>query len=196
MSVTNIVNRWLSGSIPNYGFIIKRPNPDESGSAIFGKLKFFGRDTHTIYVPRLEAAWDNTNLSGTASFTEISSDTYVLNFKNIRNEYQADGRAKFRVAVRPEYPTKAYVTSSWYLTDNRLPTSSFYSIKDTVTNETIIPYDTDATRISCDSNGNYIDLRLNAFQPDRYYKFALKVERDGGNEIQIHDDGFYFKVAK
>jgi hypothetical protein len=196
MDVTNIVREWISGSFVNNGFIIKRPISEESSADPYGSLKFFGKDTHTIYVPRLEAAWDNTNLSGTGSFAEISSDTYVLNFKNIRSEYQADERAKFRVAVRPEYPTKAYVTSSWYLTDNRLPTSSFYSIKDTVTNETIIPYDTDATRISCDLSGNYIDLRLNSFQPGRYYKFALKVERDGGNEIQIHDDGFYFKVAK
>ena len=74
----------------------------------------------------------------------------------------------------------------------RLPTSSYYSVLDTVTNETIIPYDTTASKISCDSNGNYIDLQLDTFQPERYYKLALRVERDSGNDIQLHDDGYYF----
>jgi len=196
MDVTNIVREWVSGSFVNNGFVIKRTDEEEQSGDPLGSLKFFGKDTHTIYVPRLEAAWDNSNLSGTGSFTEISSDSYVLNFKNIRKEYFADGRAKFRIAVRPEFPNKSYVTSSFYLTDNRLPTSSFYSVKDTVTNETIIPFDTSATRVSCDANGNYIDLRLNTFQPERYYKFVLKIERDGGDEVQIHDDGFYFKVTR
>jgi hypothetical protein len=196
MDVTGIVNNWISGLFVNNGFIVKRPESEELNADPYGSLKFFGKDTHTIYVPRLEAAWDDSNLSGTSSFTEISSDTYVVNFKNIRSEYRADGRAKFRIAVRPQFPSRTYVTSSFYLTDNRLPTSSFYSVLDTVTNETIIPYDTTATRVSCDSNGNFINLRLNTFQPERYYKIALKIERDSGDDIQIHDDGFYFKVTR
>ncbi len=30
--------------------------------------------------------------------------------------------------------------------------------------------------------------------PDRYYQIELKIERDGGDDIQVFDD-FYFKVV-
>ena len=80
------------------------------------------------------------------------------------------------------------------MTGERLPTSSFYSILDSVTNETIIPYDTVATKIDCDSNGSFFKLRMDSFMPERHYKIMLKVERDSGNDIQTFDD-FYFKVV-
>jgi len=32
--------------------------------------------------------------------------------------------------------------------------------------------------------------------PERYYKILLKVEREGGDDVQIHDNGYYFKVEK
>ena len=196
MDVTGIVKAWISGSYVNNGFIIKRPESEEVSGTPYGSLKFFGKDTHTIYVPRLEAAWNDSNLLGTGSYAEITSDSYVISFKNIRESYRAGDRARFRMRVRPMFPPKSYVTSSFYLTDNRLPTSSYYSIKDTVTDETIIPFDTNATQVGCDANGNFINLRLDTFQPERYYKFVLKVERDGGDDIQLHDDGFYFKVTR
>jgi len=197
VDVTNIVNGWLQPKYPNYGFLVKRPDSDERSGQPFGELKFFSKDTNTIYVPRLEVAWDTSNFSGTSSFTEISSDSYVIYFKNIRSAYRIGDKIKFRLGVRPQFPVKTYTTGSFYLSPNyRLPTSSYYSVLDTVTNETIIPYDTTASKISCDSNGNYIDLQLDTFQPERYYKLALRVERDSGNDIQLHDDGYYFKVVR
>jgi len=62
--------------------------------------------------------------------------------------------------------------------------------------ETIIPFDTDATQISCDDKGSFFKLRLNTFQPERYYKIVLKVERDGGDDVQVFSEGFYFKVVR
>jgi hypothetical protein len=93
------------------------------------------------------------------------------------------------------YPNRAYATSSYYFTQNVLPSASYYSIKDAVTNETIIPYDDNATKISCDSNGSFFNLRLNTFMPERFYKIELKIQRTA-NDIQIHDNGFYFKVVR
>ena len=196
MNVTDIVRQWVSGSISNIGFIVKRPYADEISGEIMGVLRFFGRESNTIFVPRLEVAWNDVTLSGTGSFAEISSNTYVPYFKNIRHEYREGDKAVFRIGVRPEFPSKSFVTSSFYVTDNRLPTSSYYSIKDTVTNETLIPFDTNATQISCDANGSFFKLRMDTFMPDRYYKIQLKIERDGGDDVQIHDDGFFFKVVK
>jgi hypothetical protein len=195
MDVTNIVKEWIDESIPNYGFMIKRLTEDERSGDVLGTLKFFGLDTHTIYVPRLEVVWNDTTFV-TGSINEITDDIYVPYIKNIRNEYRETDKAIFRIGVRPQFPPKTYATSSRYLTEYRLPTSSYYSIVDTVTNETIIPFDTNATQISCDANGSYFKLRLNTFQPERYYKIVLKVERSGGDDVQTFGEGFYFKVVR
>jgi len=196
MNITDIVSKWIDGSVTNNGLIIKRSTTDELSGDILGSIKFYGRDTNTIFIPRMEVAWDDSVQSGTGSYSEISSETYVAYFKNIRPSYYEADKAIFRIGVRPEYPSKTYQTSSFYLTADRLPTSSYYSIKDAVTEETIIPFDTSATQISCDSKGSFFKLRLNTFMPERYYKILLKVEREGGDDVQIHDNAYYFKVER
>jgi hypothetical protein len=196
MNITDIVSKWIDGTVTNNGLIVKRKTADEVSGDILGSIKFYGRDTNTIFIPRMEVAWDDSVLSGTGSYSEISSETYVPYFKNIRANYYEADKAVFRIGVRPEYPSKTYQTSSFYITADRLPTSSYYSIKDAVTEETIIPFDTTATKVSCDSKGSFFKLRLNTFMPERYYKILLKVERDGGDDIQIHDNAYYFKVER
>mgnify|MGYP003135989985 FL=1 len=199
MDVTDIVQKWVANDITNNGFIVKRSHTDEINGDILGSIKFFGRESHTIFLPRLEVAYNDVEHSGTGSYTEIDSETYVPYIKNIRPEYRSGDKTKFRIGVRPEFPVKSYVTSSFYVTTDRLPTSSFYSVSDTVTNEVIIPFDEtnkNATQISCDDAGNYFKLNLDTFLPDRFYKISLKIIRDGGEDVQIHDDGFFFKVVK
>ncbi len=181
-------------TISNNGFIVKRPYSDEISGENLGIVRFFGRESHTIFVPRLEVAWnDATQPSGYTDLTEVSSDTYVTYIKNIRSEYRTSDITKFRIGVRPEFPSKTYQTSSFYLTNERLPTSSYYSILDSVTNDTIIPFDVSASIIDGDSNGSFFKLRMDSFMPERYYKIMLKAER-GSDDIQTFDD-FYFKVV-
>ena len=197
MNVTDIVANWLSGSISNYGFIVKRPYSDEISGQVLGNLKFFGRESHTIFVPRLEVAWDNTSNVGSSSVSEINSETYIPYFKNIKSEYRTSEITKFRIGVRPEFPSRTFRTSSFYLTAERLPTSSYYSIIDSVTDETIIPFDTTASKVDCDSNGSFMKLRMDSFMPERYYKIMLKITRatSSYDDTQTFDD-FYFKVVK
>ena len=85
------------------------------------------------------------------------------------------------------------------MTDEILPVSSSYSIIDSVTNETIIPFteinnnfSNSKTKISSDGNGSYFKLRMDNFMPERYYKIMLKCERT--TDVQTFDD-FYFKVV-
>ena len=199
MDVTDIVQKWVNEDITNNGFIIKRKYDEEINGSILGSIKFFGRESHTIFLPRLEVAYNDVNLSGTGSFNEISTDMYVPYIKNIRPEYRSGDITKFRIGVRPEFPIASYATSSFYITKDRLPVTSYYSISDTVTNEIIIPFDEgvkSSTQISCDDKGSFFKLNLNTFLPERYYKIALKVIRDNGDDTQIHDDRFYFKVVK
>ena len=199
MNVTDIVQKWTTSVMTNNGFLLKRTYEDEINGNILGSIKYFGRESHTIFLPRLEVAFNDTILSGTGSYNEISSETYVPYIKNIKPEYKAGDKTKFRIGVRPEFPSKSYQTSSFYITADRLPTSSYYSISDTVTDEVLIPFDEttkNATQISCDGNGNYFKIDMNTFLPERYYKISLKVIRDSGDDVQIHDDRFFFKVVK
>ncbi len=195
MDVTTIVNNWLSGSIPNHGFIVKHTAAGETSSEVLGSLKFYSKETNTIYVPRLEVKWDDSDLSGTGSISEISDvSTSVLYLKNLFSEYRESSTVKLRMAVRPEFPVRAYATSSVYLTEYRLPATSYYAVYDIVTNEQVIPFDTNYTKISCDTTGNYITLRMNTFMPERMYRISFK-SIQGGNTM-VYDNGYIFKVIK
>ena len=194
INVTDIVSKWLDGTITNNGFMVKRPYADEISGEVLGNIQYFSRETHTIYVPRLEVCWDDSVISTTLS--AISTDTYVPYIKNIKNEYRTSEIARFRVGVRPEFPSKTYQTSSFYMTTERLPVSSSYEISDSVTNDIIIKdkskWVESATKISVSNDGNYFDLRMDSFMPERYYKIKLTCRRT--NDTQTFDD-FYFKVV-
>ena len=193
MDVTGIVDKWLSGSITNDGFIIKRTDADEQSNDQQGSLKFFSRETHTIYVPRLEVAWDDSVFS-TGSLSPLTDENIVFYVKNLSGEYKDNAKAKIRVFGRARYPTKAFSTSSAFLETKYLPTSSFYSIVDAHTEEIIVPFDDNYTKLSLDSSGNYVNLWMSDFQLQRYYKLIFKVVRSA--DTLISDGGHYFRVKK
>jgi len=196
MNITSIVQEWFKNTIPNNGLILKRPTTDEIDSTVYGSLHFFGRDTHTIYMPKIEVAWDDSSISIPGNMSELDDDNITLYFKNLKPKYKEKSRAKVRVVGRKTYPTKTYSTASFYSSVEHLPTSSYYSIKDAVTEETIVPYNDTYTKISCDSTGNYFNVRFNGLLPERTYRFCIKTVNDGGDNTRYHDNGYYFKVVR
>ena len=94
--------------------------------------------------------------------------------------------------VRPTYPARTYQTSSLYTSNNILPTSSYYAIKDLDTNEFVINFDSNFTKISCDNKGNFFTIYMNGLEPERYYKILIKTEVNGN--VIVKDDNYYFKV--
>ncbi len=196
MNITDIVKNWFNGTRENHGLIIKRPTVDEQSSKTFGSIGFFSKDTNTVYVPKLEIGWSDYDESGTGSFSQLSDDNVTVYFKNLRPKYKEKDQVKIRVVGRKTYPTKTYSTASFYSTIERLPTSSYYSVKDASTEETIIPFDDKYTQISCDTSGNYFKIRFNTFFPERTYKFLIRTEEDGGSTIRTYDNGYYFKVMR
>ena len=82
---------------------------------------------------------------------------------------------------------------SAHLTPKYLPTTSYYSIKDTETEEVIIDFD-EGTKLSCDSNGNYFMLDMSGLPQERYFKILLKTEINGG--VEVIDNNTYFKVVR
>ena len=208
MNVTDIVNQWLSGSISNDGFIVKRSgsvgnldsNADEGNTKRFGNLSFFSSDTHTKYPPTLETVWDDSNWdSGSLSpLTMANLEDMTIYMKGLRPEYKETSRVKFRLVGRERFPEASYSTTPANLSVKYLPSgSSFYSILDAETEEVIVPYGS-GSKISCDSTGNYFMLDLNGYQPERYYRLEFRVRSGSGvDELdQYFNEGFTFKVSQ
>lgn len=198
--VTGIVNSWISGSISNEGFLVKRASSEETSSTDYGMYKFFSSDTHTVFPPKLEAVWDDS-LWVTGSLTALTStqlDQLKINLENFNHEYKIGTLTKIRVKGREKYPSKTFSTTSEYLTVNTLPSASaFYSIIDDKTEDIIVPYGS-GSKLSCDTSGNYFKLRTSGIQPERFYRIEFKIESGSGinKTVQYYDGHHQFKVVR
>tara|TARA_B100001094_G_scaffold327942_1_gene387277 strand:+ start:4501 stop:5676 length:1176 start_codon:yes stop_codon:yes gene_type:complete len=217
--VTDLVrNHIFSSSIyPNNGFIVKRESTgsygttysysgdttsDEGGTSRLGTLSFFSRETHTIYPPSLEVVWDDSKWTtgSLAQLTGSALDDTVIYFKGIRDEYLEKSISRFRVVGRPRYNDRVFGTTPEGLTVRTLPSgSTFYSVKDSVTEETIVPFGTGSI-VSCDGTGNYFNLRMDSFQAERHYDIHLKVVSGSGTVDELinyyNDPAWSFKVVR
>jgi hypothetical protein len=195
LKITNTVKAWYSGSFANNGFILKHSSSIEfNPSASTFETKYFSSTTHTIYPPCLEIRWDDSSYVS-SSLTTVTSNLFIPTLGNNKEEYQQDSVQIFRINVRDKYPARAFQTSSVYLNNKLLPSSSYWSIIDYNTGEIIIDYDTNYTKISYDSTSNYFTVYMNGLEPDRYYKLLFKTLLPDGETI-ISDDNYYFKVIK
>lgn len=196
MDVTDAVNIWLSGSggqsIENNGFILKFSDADEADTTVTGYIRYFSRETHTIYVPRLTMLWDNSTFT-TGSLTAVDTESYVT-YTKLKPQYKDTEIAKLRIFARDKYPRKSPTNLFPTQTVNYLPSSTCYAIRDAATDEYIIPFDNIYNKISCDNTSNFIYIDMNSFMPERYYRVELKLI-DGILEDYI-DDEIYFKVVR
>ena len=193
VEVTDYVNEWLDGTRVNNGLIIKKANSDESSNRKLGSIKFFSSDTNTIYPPTLEVRWDDSSFT-TGSLESLSGDDIIVYVKNLGTEYKETSKAKVRVYGRDRFPTRTFSTTSNYTLVKYLPTTTYYSVVDAETEQVIIPFDTNYTKVSCDSEGNYFNFWFNGLQPERFYKFVFRVDQNG--TTKYFDDNFYFKVVR
>ena len=219
-NVTDLVNNFIysSSDYPNNGFIVKREDSgshgDHPSSSMFdfdagqegdssrlGNLKYFSRETHTIYPPKLEAVWDDSSWS-TGSLSPLSStdlENLKIYFKNLRQEYQEKSIVKFRLVGRELYPSSSFSATPSELTIKYLPSASvFYQVKDADTEEVIVPFGT-GSAISCDSTGNFFRVQMDGFQAERNYRFSVKVISGSGTTeetINYYDDNYEFRVVR
>jgi hypothetical protein len=200
VEVTDIVNSWLGGKNNNYGMLIRFSGSQETDSTTYGHLKFFSRNTHTIYSPKLEVRWADasfdTNVTGSMNELTMSglADNYLY-MKGLRESYREDERVKFRIGARKRYIQKSFSTSVQTISGSYIPDSSgSYAIQDVATGEYVVPF-SGYTSMSADTEGNYFNQWLNGFYPDRSYKILLKIKYNDGQE-QIFDDNFEFVVRR
>ena len=202
VDVSDIVKVWYSSSksiggftnIANEGFIVKWEDAVEfnTADAIQPIMQFYSVDTNTIYPPQLELRWDDQSFE-TGSLNEIATQDLFVALDNNPGVFYSESVNRFRLNVRPEYPVRTFRTASDYTENKYLNSSSLYAVQDLDTNEFVIDFDSNYTKISCDENGNYFDLYMNGLEPERYYKILIQTTISGSTIVK--DDKYYFKVV-
>lgn len=193
LDVTNIVNTHYSESIENNGIILKLDDSLEFNQTASIQLKYYGRDTNTIFPPCLELKWDDSSYV-TGSLSVLGDSQPVININNNKGTYKEEGKQRFRILARPKYPVREFTTSSVYLKNYALPSASYWAIKDEHSEEMIIDFDTSYTKVSCDATSSYFDVFMDGLQPERYYRLLIKTEIDGSSIVV--DDKNIFKVVR
>lgn len=193
LNITNAVTLHYSESIVNNGYIVKLDNSLEFNTTSSIRLKYYSRDTNTIYTPYLEFQWDDSSYT-TGSLSVLTAEECHIDITNNRGRYTDEGKQRFRLKARPKYPVRSFSTASAYTINYALPTASYWGIRDEFTEEMVIPFNTGSTKISCDSTGPFFDIYMDGLQPERYYRILVKTELDGSNTVI--DNGHTFKVVR
>ena len=194
INVTGIVNSWLSGSIPNNGFIVHHGLENEENALDYGVLKFFSKETNTIYEPKLEVVWNDVSFvtGSLLPVTGSAQDDYKVIITNLKTEYSKDSKIKIRIKGRDMFPLKSFSTTFEYDQSKYLPTTSYYQLEDYVTDDVIYPFG-EYTKISCDNTSNYFILDLNTLPLYRTYRLKLKII--DGEISTIIDDKLTFQIV-
>ena len=195
-NITGILNGWFSGSISNYGVVVKHPTAIEENSSSFVDLKFFSVDTHTIYPPTIEFKWDDAVYGPTGSWSLATNDQITIVLQNNPGQFRQNEIYKVRTGVRATYPARQFTTSSVYLTQLYLPSSSYWSLMDYKTNEVVVDFDTKYTKLSADTLSNYFTLYTSGLEVNRFYKLLIKTILSSGEEVVYTNENLIFKVVQ
>jgi len=156
----------------------------------------------------------NLQLSGsiyTSSYTytssvEITSSTFTpldtnraftVIIKDLKPTYKGGDLARIKVFGRREFPLKTFERTSQqsgYVVPELLPTSSYYAIKDNMSEEIIVDFD-NYTRLSCEyPYGNFFILDTTGLAQERSYRILIRVENSGSK--YTFDNGDVFKITR
>jgi hypothetical protein len=192
MNVISILRAFISGSVINDGIILKYSTTNESDTADYGILKFFSKETHTIYQPKIRIGW-NDSVFSTGSLLALTTNDIKVGVTNLKKEYKVGTTAKIQVFGRELYPLKTFSNTFEYLTSKYLPSTTYYQIRDYASNDVIIPF-SDYSKVSCDSNGNYIKVNFSNWEANRVYKIEFKIDNNGS--VEYFDNDTTFSLVK
>lgn len=195
IDVSSIVAEQTS-SIQNNGILLKLEDSLENNTTSSINLKYFGSDTNTIFPPYLEFKWDDSNYSSTLENIEAplsGSDTVNITIKNAKTKYADSDTVKFRLSTRPKYPKREFSTTSIYLKEYKLPSNSYWAIKDEFSGEMIVNF-SEYTKISADNTSSYFSVYMRSLQPERFYRLLIKSTVN--DSTLIIDNNNTFKVTR
>jgi len=193
INVTRAIELFNAETIDNNGFILKLSNALEYNTTSSIRLKYYSADTNTIYPPFLEFKWDDS-VYDTGSLSVLSNNISTIGVTNNKGKYPDVGKQRFRISAKPKYPVRSFTTSSIYLTNYALPSGSYWGLRDENTEEMIVDFDTQFTKVSCDPTGPFFDVYMDGLQPERYYRILVKTTLDGSTTVV--DGQNIFKVVR
>jgi len=194
--VDDIVQAWTGSSLPNHGFLIKWEGGAEFNPSklVQPVMQYYSVDTNTIYPPELQFSWDDFIWATSSTIPVLDKENIYISLAENPGVFYSESVNRFRLNVREKYPKRVYQTGSLYTKQHYLPSASaWYAVKDLDTNEFVVNFDTDYTKISADTTSSYFDIYMNGFEPERYYQVLVKVT--AGSSTTIYDDEYYFKVV-
>jgi hypothetical protein len=191
--VSAILDGWMDGSIENHGLILKLTGSLEDNETVYGSLKYFSKETNTIYQPKIRIGWDDSTFI-TGSLPELMADDIKVTFKRLKSHYKVDSQPIIRVFGREKYPMKTYTNEYAYNDVTYLPSTTYYQVRDAQTHEIIIPFG-EYSKVSCNADGNFLKLNLKNWETNRSYYIEIKTDRDGVVEF-FTDDNLTFTVEK
>jgi hypothetical protein len=120
--------------------------------------------------------------------------TYSIKTINVQNEYSSTEVSRIRVFAW-ENAAAIFAKNLPQEMKSIILSDSFYSIRDSITNETIIPFDLAyrSTQLSTDINGMYFDLHMASLDVGRTYTIDVLV-REGPSKKTYSNVSSVFKV--
>lgn len=190
MDMLPLMNAWVTGSMPNDGFILKHSSTAEENTVDYGILKFFSKETHTIYQPKIQIAWDDQRYN-TGSLTVLSTTDIKIGVTNLKSEYHVGTTPVLKVFGRELYPLKTYGTTFEYDTVSALPIETYYQVRDYINDEIIVPF-SDYSKVSCGVSGSYFKLNLSNWEVGLTYKIEFMTVID--DDTIYVDNNLTFKL--
>lgn len=189
IDIKSLYNYWTGSA--NYGLRLSHTGSVETSSLNYGYLKYYSKETNTYQQPYLKIGWDDQSYA-TGSLSVVSDIEIVVKTKELKSEYLGGKLSKIRLVVREKYPIKSFSRGFAYASSSALPQTSYYSITDVITKNTIIGF-SEYTKISCDTTGSYIKFDTTNYPTNRPLRFIFMVNRDGIYEYYEDDLTFMIK---
>lgn len=167
--------------------------------------QFVNGDLLGAYVDvQLSGSFLTSSLSFTSSvisssvFAPLNTNTpFTIIIKDLKPTYKGGDIPQIGVFARPQFPLKVFektAQQSVLIVPELLPTSSYYAIKDNMSEEMIVDFD-NYTKLSCAyPYGNFFMLDTTGLAEERSYRVLIRVENSGSK--YTFDDGNVFKITR
>lgn len=173
INVSSLARAWVSGSLANHGLAIL---PDESymvTSESIGAIKFFSKDTNTVYQSGMGFGWDDSFYTASGHTVMSTTSSYHIDALAAYSGYLRR-MTRIDFSVRERLFSKTFSSTFEPLDTYVLPEDSRYRIVDATDGRVIIDF-SDYTKVSCDSEGSFVYIDFSNFSPERNYRIELLV---------------------
>jgi len=179
-SATFAISQFASETLRNH---IKNAN-SASFSAIWSSLD----ETVTYLSSSLLI-----NISPKTSFNNKPS-RLLVHVTNLSPVYQKDEKVRFRIFVE-NVDREIVATKVPIETVSQIYTQMYYRVRDTISNEVVIPFGTsdNSTLCSTDGGGMYFDFYMDSLSPGRVYTIDFKIKEASVDQL-FTDVAAKFKI--